>query len=112
MKARRTVPKFATEAQEAQWWDDNRHVVEQNLLHALADGSAARGTALRLTREARGSKGVAIRIPIDEIERARRLAQRKRMGYQALIRALLHDALARQEEAPAKRSAGGRRSAR
>ena len=45
MKAKRTVPKFKSEEQEAKWWDDNRKKVEQALLNAMTNGSARRGMA-------------------------------------------------------------------
>jgi hypothetical protein len=50
------VPKFATEAEEAKWWDDHKDMVEANLIQAMRDGTARRGTARRLVREARASK--------------------------------------------------------
>jgi hypothetical protein len=62
-KADRTkVPKFATEAEEAKWWDDHKEMVEENLIQAIRDGTARRGTAQRLVREARASRNVTIRI--------------------------------------------------
>ncbi len=108
MKATGTVPKFESEAEEAKWWDDNQKMVEQNLLNALASGSAHRGMALRLTRQARRSKNITIRIPVEDIDRARRLSARKGIGYQTIMKMLLHEALAREEETrvrkPAKRA--------
>ena len=56
MKAKRKVPKFKTENQEAKWWDDNQGMVEKNLIQAMKDGSSRRGTAQRLVQEARASK--------------------------------------------------------
>ena len=108
MKARRTIPRFASETQEAMWWDDHRQMIERNLLDALAEGSAGRRTALRLSREARRAREVSVRIPGDEMERARRLAQKKGIGYLALIRTLLHEALEREERTSTKRSRGSR----
>ena len=102
MKVRRRVPRFASETQEAKWWDDNRQMVEKNLLDALADKSAGRATALRLSREARPAGAASIRIPVDEIDRARRLAQKKGISYQTLIKMLLREALAREEGATTK----------
>jgi predicted DNA binding CopG/RHH family protein len=97
MKAKRTVPKFKSEEQEAKWWDDNRKKVEQNLLNAMTNGSARRGMAGKLTQLARASKNITIRLPIDDIDRARRLSEKKGIGYQTLIKMYLHEALAREE---------------
>ena len=33
------VPKFKTEAEEAQWWYDNRENVEDALIHAMDAGT-------------------------------------------------------------------------
>lgn len=90
------VPKFATEAEEAKWWDDNQEMVERNLLEAMADGTAQRGTAQRLLQEARESKNITIRMPLAEIERARALADKKGIGYQTYMKMLLREALDRE----------------
>lgn len=107
MKTKRTVPKFKSEDQEAKWWDDNRKNVEQNLLNAVAKGSTRRGMAVKLTRLARASKNITIRLSIDDIDRARRLSEKKGIGYQTLIKMYLHEALAR-EEGNTKRQARAR----
>jgi hypothetical protein len=39
MKAKRTVPKFKSEEQEAKGWDDNGKKVERNLLNAMISGT-------------------------------------------------------------------------
>jgi len=50
------VPKFKTEAEEAQWWYVNRDKVEDALIGAMDNGTIRRGTAQRLTRETRASR--------------------------------------------------------
>jgi hypothetical protein len=35
-----TVPKFASEAEEAAWWDQHLDIVEQNLIEAMESGRA------------------------------------------------------------------------
>jgi hypothetical protein len=74
------VPKFDSEAEEAKWWDDKRKMAEEEFLKAMRDGTVQRGTAQRLAMESRTSKNITIRMPIDDIERARRLADRKGLG--------------------------------
>jgi predicted DNA binding CopG/RHH family protein len=90
------VPKFATEAEEARWWDSNAGKVESRLLAALRTGTAQVGTAQRLAREARESKNITIRMPVAEIERARELAGKKGIGYQTYMKMLLREALDRE----------------
>jgi predicted DNA binding CopG/RHH family protein len=91
------VPKFDSEAEEAKWWDDNPDIAEGELLKAMRDGTVRRGTAQQLARQSKTSKNITIRIPVDDIERARRLADRKGLGYQTYMKMLLHEALNREE---------------
>ena len=56
------VPKFKTEAEEAQWWYDNREKVEDALINAMDSGTIRRGAAQRLASKARASRNVTIRI--------------------------------------------------
>lgn len=90
------IPKFATETEEARWWDRNAKMVEKGLVTALRTGTAQRGTAQRLVREARESKNITIRMPVAEIERARTLAEKKGIGYQTYVKMLLREALDRE----------------
>lgn len=94
--ARQVVPKFATEAEEATWWYENRQMVEDEFRKAMRDGTIRRGTAERLVREPRESKNITIRIPVGDIERARELAGKKGIGYQTYMKMLLHEALERE----------------
>jgi hypothetical protein len=55
-------------------------MAEEEFLKAMRDGTVQRGTAQRLAMESRTSKNITIRMPIDDIERARRLADRKGLG--------------------------------
>jgi hypothetical protein len=60
------VPKFKTEAEEAQWWYGNRKKVEDALIHAMDDGTMRRGTVQRLTSEARASRNLTIPCALDQ----------------------------------------------
>lgn len=91
------VPKFATETEEAKWWDEHRGLVEGELSRAMREGTAQKGVAQRLTKQWRASKNITIRMPVDDVERARRLADRKGLGYQTYMKMLLHEALNREE---------------
>ena len=39
------------------------------------------------------TKNVAVRLPVTDIERARKLAAKRGVGYQTIIKTLLHEAL-------------------
>lgn len=76
------VPKFKTEAEEAEWWDARMDMVGGELLKAMNHGTEGRGTAQRLVKEARLSHNITIRMPISDIERAQKLAEKKGIGHQ------------------------------
>ena len=91
------VPTFRTEAEEAQWWYDNREKVEDALIHAMDTGTIRRGTAQRLTSEARASRNVTIRMVEADLDLARKQAEEKGLPYQTYIKSVLHEALVRRE---------------
>ena len=98
MKSGTEIPEFESEAQEAAWWDDHKEMAEENLLNAMRDGTAGKGTAQRLIKEARLSKNITIRMPLADLERARRLSEKKGLGYQTFMKMLLHEALEREDQ--------------
>ena len=94
---RQTVPKFATEREEAKWWDEHREMVEENLIQAMQDGTTHRGTARRLVQEARASRNITIRMAESDLDLARRQAEEKGLPYQTYIKSLLHEALLKRQ---------------
>jgi len=103
----RSVPAFATEAEEAQWWYKNRNVHGKQLLAAVRAGEARILTKDELRRRIAASKKtpapvVALRIPAADLALARKQAEQKGLPYQTYIKSLLHETLAERE----KRKAG------
>jgi len=97
-KSRRiVVPKFESEADEAQWWYDHRDEVEEALIAAMDNGTIRRGTAARLTAEARTSRNITIRIAEADLGLARKQAEEKGLPYQTYIKSVLHEALVKRE---------------
>jgi predicted DNA binding CopG/RHH family protein len=84
--ARREVPKIATEAEEAKWWDDHKEMIERNLIRAIDDGTVEHGTARRLLREARASRNITIRMAEADLSLARKQAEDKGLPYQTYIK--------------------------
>ncbi len=72
--AKLAVPKFTSEKQEARWWDNHMNEVEGLLHDAMRTGRVQRGTAAKLAAAASPSKNITIRMPLEDIDRARRLA--------------------------------------
>jgi len=85
-----TIPKFRTEAQEAEWWDKHPEVATEMMRRALKSGKARRAVPL---------KSVTMRLPVPDIEAAQDLAQRKGLPYQTYMKMLLHEALKRARSA-------------
>jgi predicted DNA binding CopG/RHH family protein len=106
-QAKRIVPAFATEAEEADWWYKNRHVHDKELLAAVRSGEAKILTREELLRRIEASKKkpapvVALRIPEADLTLARKQAEQKGLPYQTYIKSLLHETLVARE----KRKAG------
>jgi hypothetical protein len=98
-----TVPKFATEAEEAEWWDDHMDVVESNLIEAIQNGTARRGTAGRILTAAREagsgvSRNITILMAEADLDLARKQAEEQGLPYQTYIKSVLHEALTMREQ--------------
>lgn len=91
------VPKFETEAQQAQWWYENRDKVEDALTTAIDNGTIQRGTAQRLANERRASRNITIRMAEADLDLARGQAEEKGLPYQTYIKSVLHEALVKHE---------------
>lgn len=97
---RMVIPAFASEAEEAAWWDSHRDLVEQRFLQAASAGTLGRG---RVAKRAAGkpsgaSPTLTLRVPEADISRARALAARKGLRYQTLLQMLIHEGLEREEQ--------------
>jgi predicted DNA binding CopG/RHH family protein len=104
---RRVVPAFATAAQEAKWWYDNRKKHAKQLLDAVKSGEAQVLTKEKLRERIAASKrtaaaAVSLRIPEADLALARKQAEKKGLPYQTYIKSLLHETLTERE----KRKAG------
>jgi predicted DNA binding CopG/RHH family protein/uncharacterized DUF497 family protein len=78
------IPKFRTEAEEAEWWDSHPEVATEIMKRAIKSGKARRAVPL---------KSVTMRLPVPDIQRAQDLARQKGLPYQTYIKMLLHEAL-------------------
>jgi predicted DNA binding CopG/RHH family protein len=96
MKEKVILPKFSTEAEEAEWWDSHHKLVEDTLLEALENGETQQGMARKLTQHPRDSDSLPVHIPADYIHRARKLAEKKGIGYDTYMQMLLKEALDRE----------------
>jgi predicted DNA binding CopG/RHH family protein len=83
------IPDFKSEAEEADWWDSHPEFITAMFERAQKEGT------LRWRPPA--TKSISIRLPLEDIARARHLAEKKGVGYQTLVKMLVHEGLRREE---------------
>ncbi len=94
------IPKFATEAEEAKWWYENRDKVSEEFLKAAKEGRLRRGGVQRLLTE-RGIPALdtkplpttTIRLDPEDIAKAREQAAARGLRYQTYLKMIIHEAL-------------------
>jgi hypothetical protein len=96
------MPKFLNEGEEADWWASRqgREFVKQKSAGPLKKGSVRKGSHFvgQLNRTA--SVQIALRLPEPDVTKARELATRKGIGYQTLLKMLVHEGLRREARRP------------
>ena len=97
-KKRVEIPKFKNEGQEADWWASKpgRDYVKQKSASAKSKGVETKGSRLVAKLNKESSVQIAIRLPEQDLEHARQIAERKGIGYQTLLRMLVHEGLSRE----------------
>ena len=91
MKAKRAkvavdTPRFRSEAEEAEWWDQHQELIADLLVKHGRRGAVP-------------TKNISVRLPVTDLARARKIAERRGVGYQVVIKTLLHEALKRESGA-------------
>jgi hypothetical protein len=94
------VPAFATEAEEAKWWYDNRDKVSAELEKAANEGRLGRGGIRRLFadrgipfQEPKPIPSTTIRLDPDDIAKARVQAAERGLRYQTYLKMIIHESL-------------------
>ncbi|HEV2280231.1 MAG TPA: hypothetical protein VGS02_18775 [Acidobacteriaceae bacterium] len=89
-------PKFANEDAEAKWWASakGRRFLKQQSATQTAEPRKGSGLVGKLTRA--GSVQIALRLPAPDLAKAREIAERKGIGYQTLLKMLVHEGLRRE----------------
>ncbi len=92
------IPKFANETEEADWWAsrEGREFVKQNAAGRVRKGAGPKGSRLVGQLNRTTSVQIALRLPEPDITKARELATRKGIGYQTLLKMLVHEGLRRE----------------
>ncbi len=94
------LPKFESEAEEAQWWFDHREETARWMEKAVVEGRTTNLAALIGRGSPSGATPtVSIRIDPSDIARARVQAERRGLRYQTYLKMVVHEALEREEQA-------------
>jgi predicted DNA binding CopG/RHH family protein len=102
-RTERIVPGFATEADEAKWWYENRDAHGEQLIASVKTGAAQPLTRKKLLERLASSKEltspvVALRIPAADLALAKKQAEQKGLPYRTYLKSLLHETLAEREK--------------
>jgi hypothetical protein len=94
---RSEMPRFSTKSQEADWWAsaEGRAFLKRKSKESLPKGAKPAGSPL-VARLNKPSTQIALRLPDADLRRAREIAERKGVGYQTLLKMLVHEGLARE----------------
>jgi predicted DNA binding CopG/RHH family protein len=90
------LPTFANQEEEAIWWASRqgREFLKQK--SADPPRKTAKGSRLVAQLNQTASVQIALRLPGPDLEKARELATRKGIGYQTLLKMLVHEGLRRE----------------
>ena len=96
------VPKFLNEAEEADWWASRqgREFIKQKSGGPVEKGSVQKGSRLVGQLYRTTSVQIALRLPEPDVTKAREIASRKGIGYQTLLKMLVHEGLRREARRP------------
>jgi predicted DNA binding CopG/RHH family protein len=70
--------------------------LKKNAAAAQSNGKAAKGSSLVAKMNRKSSVQIAIRLPQTDLAQARKLAERRGLGYQTLLKMLVHEGLSRE----------------
>ena len=90
-----TIPKFKNEDEEAKWWASakGRDFLKRQ---SGARTPKKKGSPLVTNLNRSISVQIALRLPAPDLAKAREIAGRKGIGYQTLLKMLVHEGLSRE----------------
>jgi hypothetical protein len=107
-RASTSVSKFKSEAEEADWYatPKGREQTQREFARALRAGTLVRSPGLKVARtdpkllerlmeqaKENATRAISLRIPIADLERAKRIAEKNGVGYQAVLKRAIRDGL-------------------
>jgi hypothetical protein len=90
------TPRFRSEDEEAKWWAgaEGREFLKRQA--AMGTATKRKGSPLVRSLGRAGSVQIALRLPAPDVARAREIAGHKGIGYQTLLKMLVHEGLKRE----------------
>jgi uncharacterized DUF497 family protein/predicted DNA binding CopG/RHH family protein len=98
MKKTIQPPIFANDEEEATWWASREGRAFLKQKSAVPQKKMAKGSRLVAQLNGPASVQIALRLPSPDVEKARELATRRGIGYQTLLKMLVHEGLRREEK--------------
>ncbi|HEX7360362.1 MAG TPA: hypothetical protein VF283_07705 [Bryobacteraceae bacterium] len=104
------LPRFQSEAEEADWYTtpEGRRQTAREFSRALKAGTLIRSAGLKVKKtdpkllerlmdqaKRNATRPISIRVPIADLERAKRIAEKKGLGYQTVLKKAISDGLKR-----------------
>ncbi len=109
MPRKLTKPRrFGSEAQEVDWYTtpEGRRQTAREFARALRAGTLKRSTGLKVAKtdprlleqlmeqaKERATRAISLRIPIADLERAKQIAEKTGLGYQAVLKQAIREGL-------------------
>ena len=92
------MPKFKNESDEADWWASpaGRAYVSEKFAATRKSGKKLVGPGLVAALNNKASVQITIRLPETDLQQARKIADRKGIGYQTLLKMLVREGLQRE----------------
>jgi hypothetical protein len=95
-----TIPKFTSEDHEAKWWASAKGRAFLKRHAATVTPKKQKGSPLVANLDRASSVQIALRLPAPDLAKAREIAGRKGIGYQTLLKMLVHEGLRRESRRP------------
>ncbi|MSO19381.1 MAG: hypothetical protein EXQ56_02805 [Acidobacteria bacterium] len=91
------MPKFRSESAEADWWASpaGRAFVKLKSADIKSKAIKTGGSSLVASLNKKSSVQIALRLPETDLAQARKIAERKGIGYQTLLKMLVREGLVR-----------------
>jgi predicted DNA binding CopG/RHH family protein len=92
------MPSFKNESEEADWWASpaGRAFVKRKSSEAQSKGTKPAESSLVANLNKKSSVQITIRLPEADLAQARKIAGRKGIGYQTLLKMFVREGLLRE----------------